>query len=715
MRLIKILPALLVLMCCVQCNHLTVTGGFGFAVQENGQYRVEATGWQFSGALGGPTNGITSSAGTDLLGAYRETSFEYAGGPCHVSVRAYPDLGAIQFDVAYPNGHLGNGIAFPFFTELPKGLSMFSYRNQSSAPPTFSASQTCSPLLCFDGSDRAYILSPASNFLVTRVRGNGVTSMIYGFGLEVGRVPTGIHQKSLMIFGRGINHTWEIWSKIMRALYPKDDPKKDGDVVLDKYGYYTNNAADYYYNFEPDLGYAGTLLALRRRYQAEGIPIAYMQFDSWWYDKSINDPSGHPVTELKNPKLPNTPWNHFGGVLSYRADKDLFPNGLADFQSHLGLPLILHNRWIDRKSPDRKHFRISGLGSVDPKWWNDTAAYLASCGAATYQQGWLNQIYDHSRGMRNTVGVGDAFTRCMARSMGAHGLRVQYSLATPAFFMESLLYPNVTTVQANDGRFDPSRWRDFIYVTQFAHGVGLWPWCNGCKSAETGSMIVSVLSGGPVGSSDRMGAEDKANILRAARPDGVIVKPDEPLVPIDQTYLDEAARVDRPFVGFASTGAGAVKTVYAFAFAEKGKNPVASIPLGQTGIDGRCYLFNAATNEGKYVEASDTVTESLGASGYACLELAPVLPGGIVILGDLGKFVPTGRQRLSRMEVASGGVRLEVRFAKGESVVRVVGVSPKMPTVTGAKIRNFAPTTGRFEVEVESKGAASASITISGR
>jgi len=143
-------------------------------------------------------------------------------------------------------------------------------------------------------------------------------------------------------------------------------PAQDSEPLLKSFGYWTDNGADYYYNYDLSKGYAPTLLDLRSRYKSEGIPLGYLQLDSWWYDKSTNDPDGKLGGTRKNSRLPMGAWNRYGGLMEYRADADLFPAGLPAFQTQLDLPLAVHNRWIDRTSPYHEKYKISGVAAIDP-------------------------------------------------------------------------------------------------------------------------------------------------------------------------------------------------------------------------------------------------------------------------------------------------------------------------------------------------------------
>ena len=133
----------------------------------------------------------------------------------------------------------------------------------------------------------------------------------------------------------------------MTELQGKTRLGDEATTELKYLGYWTDNGASYYYNDDAALGYEGTLLAVRQNFQQLGIPLGYMELDSWWY------PKGSSATWQGN-------GYERGGIYRYTADPALFPNGLAGFQHQLGLPLVVHARWVDPNSPYRAAYRMSG-------------------------------------------------------------------------------------------------------------------------------------------------------------------------------------------------------------------------------------------------------------------------------------------------------------------------------------------------------------------
>jgi len=305
----------------------------------------------------------------------------------------------------------------------------------------------------------------------------------------------------------------------------------------------------------------------------------------------------------------------------------------------------------------------------------DTTDYLKSCGVVCYEQDWLDPIYANSPEMASRVGIADAFTDSMAKATRDHGMTMQYCMATPRFFLQGVKYPNLTTIRPSGDRFEPDEWSDFLFGSQFASCVGIWPWCDVFKSSEMGNMILAVLSGGPVGTGDAIGKESRENILKACRADGVIVKPDHPIVPTDQTNLDSAHGSKAPFIASTYTEQAGLRISYLFAFPRPKGVSEFSISLKELGQMGTCNVMDKQTGEVIEVAAGGSFRGVVGPSGYNFSEIAPASKSGIVLVGDAGKIVSTGKQRLEVLRDTPRELVVKLLFAKDEGEVELACLS----------------------------------------
>jgi hypothetical protein len=651
----------------------------------SGDYQIASKdpAWTFGGSLGTALKNVATGRGHDGMGDYQKIAFEWLEGqkPMSGQIQLYDEKPLALFAQTCGAAMEMPPAAFPAFTKLPESLHIFSYGHHEFAPPHFSTNEISTPWLLFDDQANAFLISPASHFMVASMFGDGVKEVASGFNPNLRNLPAGFTQQTLVAFGKGINKTWDLWGRALIDLQGSKRPANDADAVLKYLGYWTDNGANYYYNYDFDKGYASTLASLVQRYRQEQIPIRYLQLDSWWYYKTTTRADGKPGKEKKSDKLPAGEWNRYGGLLEYKAHTDLFPNGLDTFQKAVGLPLITHNRWIDPASPYHQRYKISGIAAVDLKWWDSIADYMKTSGIVTYEQDWLDRIYTYSPAFSSEVGTGEAFLDNMARACKEQGITVQYCMPYPCYFLQGSRYENLTTIRTSGDRFNPNHWNDFLYTSRLAASMGIWPWADVYMSTEINNVLLSTLSAGPVGTGDAMGAENKANLFQSVRADGVIVKPDAAIVPLDRSYIDDAEKKSAPLTAGTYTDRDGIKTEYVFAF-NRPKTPDDNVhfTLGELGVNGPAYVYDYFSGTAQRLDAG--FSAPLAKDATAFYVVAPVGKSGIAFLGDKNKFVGTGRQRIESLRDEAGKLTVGVVLAANEKSVVLHGYAASVPKAT---------------------------------
>jgi hypothetical protein len=683
-----------------------------------GSYRVSAKSpqWMFSGTLTGAATDVTKSSGQDRVGTYQQLTFNWQNGqtPLQGTIRLYQHLPVVLFECKYLKAASPAYVAFPSFSGIPQRLHHFSYENGAFAAPQFELGQYGTPWLLFDDKANAAVISPASHFIVAAMHGDGDHLIESGLNSQLAGVPAGFTQQTLLAISPGIRHTFDSWGSALIALGGKTRPGNESDLTLKYYGYWTDNGAAYYYRFDPKLGYAGTLEAVIKRYREEKIPVRYLQLDSWWYDKSY--PGMSPDDHTGN-------WKAFGGIMQFRADASLFPQGLEAFDKSIGgLPLIVHSRWISQQSPYHNNYQISGIAPVGPRWWNDTAQYLQSNGVITYEQDWQSRITEQTPAFLSTVNAGDDFYNHMANSCQTHRMTMQYCMALPSDFLEGSHYANLTSIRTSDDRFSRPRWRDFLYTSQLAYAIGSWPWTDVFFSRETNNMLIDALSAGPVGTGDALAAEDKNNIMKAVRADGVIVKPDVPLMPLDRIYVEDytrtaprvrkegsademAHRGETPFVASTWTDDGSIGTAYVFAFSRSASvYQTVHFTPAEAGAGSPACVYDYFSHLVSHLAAGEEYKAFIGPGETGYYIVAPTGPSGIALFGDQGKFASMGKQRIASLSENAHSVTAQVLFAADDGPVTLLGDAPSAPSITvhggSAGAVSFRGSDGYFSVRI---------------
>ena len=211
----------------------------------------------------------------------------------------------------------------------------------------------------------------------------------------------------------------------------------------------------------------------------------------------------------------------------------------------------------------------------------------------------------------------------------------------------------------------------------------MWPWADVFMSGETGNLLLSNLSAGPVGTGDALGKENVANIFKTVRADGVLIKPDAALVPVDSAYLAEAQKQPAPLVATTYTTQGDRRVVYAVVIdPPKTSGTPYTLSPADLGTDGSAYVYDYFTGEGQPLEKGKSCVGKVPPGGVAYLIIAPVGASGITFLGDRDKFVSLGRQRVASVDDQPGQLSAKLLLAACEDAITLHGYSHQKPAVT---------------------------------
>ena len=133
------------------------------------------------------------------------------------------------------------------------------------------------------------------------------------------------------------------------------------------------------------------------------------------------------------------------------------------------------------------------------------------------------------------------------------------------------------TVDPSGDRFVKGHWTSFLFNGRLASALGEWPWTDVFMSSETSNLLLSTLSASMLGVGDALGEFDRANLNRVIRADGVIVKPDDAIAPLDASYIEEANDRRLPIVAAAHTRHQKSITSYVFAFGQPAEQRTARL------------------------------------------------------------------------------------------------------------------------------------------
>ncbi len=605
------------------------------------------------------------------------------------------DENTVEFTHSFPDGFTTSSIGafgdtalnFPVFVSDCAGgdsLSLFSYRYELWPYPVFGRGlrgtlaawndkDIRTPLLIFDDSGTCAALCPMNDFMIraTRVmhRGGGLEPAIAtGLNGELARLDPGHESKTVLVFSEsGVNGAMELLGKKLMSRSGKKPADPRGSTAVGTLGYWTDNGAYYYYRAEPGKNYETALLEMKDYLDSEGIRVGYFQLDSWWYHRA----------------------EVLGGLILWEPLDVYFPDGIDTFSEKLGLPIATHNKFFAKNNKYRERFEfIDGSGGAHPAGrgvFDEFADNLASWGGIMYEQDWLATQVDNVEALRSDPALAAQWMDNLTGAMARRGIEVQFCMPSIAFYLQSTLHPNVTNIRASDdyqhrlAGDSHQLWWEFFYMSALAAPLGLLPFkdvfiTHPASDADpermppeedqvatgqwhdepvplyepyfTQNAIISILSAGPVGIGDRTGTINKEIVGMICDEDGVLVKPDFPMVPTESMYSRDPKTGPVSLTGSTFTDHGGLRWHYIFAInANRDRAGVEfSITPGDLSLSGDYVFYDFRRGKASGFNAG-IKTGLPGYADYEYLIAAPAGPGGHALIGDAGKFAAASRER----------------------------------------------------------------------
>jgi len=162
---------------------------------------------------------------------------------------------------------------------------------------------------------------------------------------------------------------------------------------------------------------------------------------------------------------------------------------------------------------------------------------------------------------------------------------------------------------------------------------------------------VANLLGGSIQLGHRIG-ECNFDLLRHTyrEGDGLILKPDRPIVPIDRCYQDGCA------LGYTESNFAGKRWYYVLSL------PAAAYALNFTPADlgaGKSVVYDWDTGTA-FTRNSDSPVALAREAKHEYFVVAPILPNGMAVIGDPEKFVTMADMRIASVEATQEGVQVGV-------------------------------------------------------
>jgi hypothetical protein len=688
---------------------------------------------------------VEASRGEDHLGAFEARALHYDQGDLALAttVRAYRERALLVFrtEAREPLAKLATGalaeprLAWPWLRPTlrekggaPEGARSFGHQLSEFAYPTHADADFTGFLFV---PHRPRVLLP---LLLTAPSGTLLLAPLAGFHELVGAVPTGAGERDAgvrigwhgdldsapagfatelaLLAGESPRAVLDAWGALLLARAGVPRRGRYDDALMAGLSYWTDNGAVYYYRTAPDADYTETLARAVADLAEQGVPVRSLQLDSWFYPHETL----RAVSSEGAPIVPPT------GMLRWEPREDLFPDGLEPLRERTGgMPLVFHSRHFSSQSPYFERYPAWVDGSqahpVDGALYERLLEQTAAWGGITYEQDWLVESFVGVRGLREAPGRAAAWQRAMDDAAARRGVTLQWCMATPADFMESVNLRALASIRTSgDYRYlfdNALNWVWFLHGNALARALGLWPYKDVFISHDRtpegfgdalgeAEALLAALSGGPVGIGDQIGYTRSDLVLRTCRADGVLVKPDLPIAALDRCYASHGFFDGGPLAGETWSDQPAGRTVYlvtmnASRFSKESGEPlhfrIGFDELGGARPTGEVVVYDWRAGTFARAPADGAVEETLAYQEFGYRVLCPLLPGGIAVFGDVSKFATLGDRRVAGLELRDGTLRCDVLGAPGEHVV-LSGCAPRAP-----RAERWTPATGTEPLE----------------
>jgi hypothetical protein len=596
---------------------------------------------------------------------------------------------------------------------------------------------TAWPLLVRASDGRTVLLAPIDSFHDQTIGINDGT-LRCGWHGDLDSVPAGFATEMIVLGGDGPRDCLDRWAQMLLERAGTRRPGRYADALTTRPSYWTDNGAAYWYRTEPGHDAAGSIVAAVDDLRHRGVSLGAVQLDSWFYPHTTLRPFDTDEWEV-----PPT------AMLAWEERADVLPDGIADLRRRLGNPpLVAHIRHLAAAAliasevptaidVDGQH-AVPTTAAAYERWLDQCVAW----GVETFEHDWLVEVFHRNRWLRERPGRARAWQEGIDAAARDRGITLQWCMATPADFAQTVTLSQVTSIRTSGDHgyiATPGQlWAWFCTTNALARALGLTPFKDVFRAdpdvvGDLGEpeALLSALSSGPVGLGDRVGRFDPALAKRCCRADGVLVKPhvpiaatDDSIVAVSSSSRDSSSEASpsessssssaRPLVAECWSDHPAGRWTYLLAMhCRPGDGPVHGLvalsALGGAAPVGDSIAWDWRLGTAERVGTAHEWPVTLDREDWWYRVLAPVLAGGLAVIGDVSKYVPAGDSRLEVMTGADAGADTAGRSDSGDAVRIVVKGADETVTVTGWAERNpisdecdvpWDPTTGLWTIEV---------------
>lgn len=555
-------------------------------------------------------------------------------------------------------------------------------------------------MLFFDRqASQSLVLSPASSFPAANLQAKSGSSLAMGVMGMAERVPPGWSVSFILHYGDGISPNVQRWGATLRERYGRSDAARSGDMTNAHLGYNTDNGAYYYYETEKGKNYLQTLLDVHKEATRLKLPFRHVLIDSWWY-----------------------PQDEHGGVTDWSPKLDVFEGGWADFDTlrdETGWKFTMHNRFWSSQSIYAKEnggnytFVQEEKFAVpdDDAFWDYLFASRKEHGLYTYEQDWLITEYQYIDATRTDVELARRWLMRMGAAAERQDIWLQYCMTTPRLLLQSLEVPRVSQARASEDNIHIPISPNNVWIAVNAmviDSLGMAPvkdlflsnpiedfhpkmYLHAGEPESRLHALVATLSTGPVTVGDRLGHFNTGLIMRSADAGGRLLRPSESLKPLDRYFTDVAFSHAVFLAPVRLTGAPCLQLarmnteghkadlLLGFHLTRTVEITPADMHLSEAGP---LFAMQLDTSDSPDTEGAEDIQafssehpvrmhpwyRGLDFHYWQVVRPIPEATPAWLLLGELGKWVPSSADRITSVNATANSLVVSVRGEAGEQV-----------------------------------------------
>ncbi len=586
-------------------------------------------------------------------------------------------------------------------SNLSKVLTFISDASDGYPKPTNKFAVIEGPILFFNDNLDTLIVGPMENphLFVGYSEKRDPTKHHFGVEGLVERIPEKFVFELLFLPGKGLINSWLEFGDRFLMLHDRTQRTPSyGSVSQNYLGYSTMENAAYYENTEKDLNILQTLMLIKEEANLLQIPYLYYSLGTWFYPKK-------------------------DGILKWDANQEDIPGGISNLQETLQAGIIASlswfsfnnvykttsNAWIEEVLIQKKKESKRALPFASEVWeeilqtskkWN--------CYVLQFED--LSEIWSFFSPLKKIPYLLKEFIQLLSDACIKHEIKMIVSKTPVNLVPFFSIYTPIIQAVSSEGDSSmcmcPTKKIESITASLLFWTFGLWPTKNAVFSMQTSQerskdvakasnpldLLLSSLTGGSIALGDKVGFQNAENILQTCREDGLLLKPDRPLLPIDLMFLPN----NKPFI--ASTYSLNSGKVWQYVLAMKiDDNPATEnfYTLRDLGIHEGKWVFYDYFD--KLVFPIDSESKLGGYEQYNQLKkindyhygvIAPIYSSGIAFIGFRDKFITVPSGVIQSIEEMVDGLVIKGTYClnKDFSVVFYSEKPPKSVTFNGTPL-----------------------------